>query len=157
MGAIEFEYYIFVDYSEDLIGYNIIETSKIKDLLLKISKIKHYVEIRHKKSYLKAIRRTFEKNNILSYFTAFKIKKMKQNLEIFADIAEFIRANENCLIFISIDDKQYSNFERLVRIVNGKNILVIKEGKLRKDSREHKLSLIIDNLLNLERVKEEHE
>ena len=155
MGAREFDYYIFIDYSEDFIGYNIIENGKIKDLFLKISKIKHYAEVKHKREYLRAIRKTFENNNILSYFTAFKIKTVRQNLEIFADIGEFIKSNENCLIFISVDDKQFSNFERLVKIVDGQNIVIVKEGKLRENSIEHKLSLVIDNLLNLERTKHE--
>ena len=156
MGAKEFDYYIFIDYSEDFIGYDIIEKEKIKELLSRISKIKHYKEVKHKKEYLKSIRKVFDKNNILNYFTAFKIKTVRQNLEIFADIGEFIKSNENCLIFISIDDKQYSNFERLVKIVDGKNIVIVKEGKLMESSVEHKLSLIIDNLLNLERTKHEN-
>ena len=49
MGAKEFDYYIFIDYSEDFIGYNIIGKEKIKELLPRISKIKHYKEIKHKK------------------------------------------------------------------------------------------------------------
>lgn len=156
MGAKQFDYYIFVDYSEDFIGYDVIEKEKIKELLPKISKIKHYKEIKHKKEYLKSIRKAFAKNNLLSYFTAFKIKPIRQNLEIFADVGEFIKSNENCFIFISIDDKQYSNFERLVKIVDGKNIVIVKEGKLKESSVEHRLSLIIDNLLNLERTKHDN-
>ena len=146
MGAKQFDYYIFIDYSENFIGHNIIKKEKIKELLSRISKIKHYKEVKHKKEYLKSIRRIFEKNDILNYFTAFKIKKIRQNLEIFADIGEFIKSNENCFIFISVDDKQYPNFERLVKIVDGNNIVIVKEGKLIENSVEHKLSLIIDNL-----------
>ncbi len=155
MGAKKFDYYIFIDYSEDFIGYSIIELNKIRDLLPKISKIKHYKEVNQKGLYLKAINRTFNKNNILDCLLALKIKKIKQTLEIFADIAEFIKSHENSLIFVSIDDKQSSNFERLVKIVDCDKVLVVKEGRLRKDTIEHKLSLIIDNLLNLERVKNE--
>jgi len=156
MGAKEFDYYIFIDYSEDYLGYSIIENEKIKEIIPKISKIKHYAEVKHKKEYLRAIRKLFEKNNILSFFRAFKIKTVRQNLEIFADIGEFIKSNENCLIFISVDDKQYSNFERLVKIVDGHNIVIVKEGKLRENSIEHRLSLLIDNLLNIERMKHEN-
>ena len=65
MGAKEFDYYIFIDYSEDFIGYDIIEKEKIKELLSRISKIKHYKEVKHKKEYLKSIRKVFDKNNIL--------------------------------------------------------------------------------------------
>ena len=102
MGAKEFDYYIFIDYSEDFIGYNIIEFNKIKDLLPKISKIKHYKEVNHKKQYLGAIKRTLNNNKIINYFLALKIKKVTQTLEIFTDIAEFIKAHGNFLIFVSI-------------------------------------------------------
>ena len=37
----EFDYYIFMDYSENLIGYIIINKEKIKELLPKIIKLKH--------------------------------------------------------------------------------------------------------------------
>ncbi|MBI2632721.1 hypothetical protein HYW75_06980 [Candidatus Pacearchaeota archaeon] len=153
MGKKNFDYYIFVDYTEEFIGYHIIEREKIKDLIAKTSKIRHYKEVKHKKQYLKAIKRIFEKNDVANYFRAFKIKKIWQNLEIFADIIEFIKSYKHYLIFISIDDKHYSNFERLVKVVDSNNIFLIKEGNLRKDSIEFKLSLIIDNLLNLERTK----
>ncbi len=153
MGAKEFDYYIFIDYSEDLIGYTIFERDKVKEILLKTSKLKHYKEIKHKKQYLKAVRKGFEKKKILKDIFVFKIKKISRNLEIFVDIGEFIKSNSNCLIFLSIDDNQYSSFKRLVKIVDGTNILIIKEGKLRKDSPEYRLSLIIDNLLNIKRTK----
>jgi hypothetical protein len=45
----EFDYYMFIDYSENLLGYNILEYSKIKELLPKISKIKHYKDIKTEK------------------------------------------------------------------------------------------------------------
>jgi len=45
----EFDYYIFIDYSENLIGYNIIEKEKLKNLLPKISKLKHYKVLTEKK------------------------------------------------------------------------------------------------------------
>ena len=38
----EFDYYIFIDYSEDFLGYLIIEKDKIKELISKISKFSHY-------------------------------------------------------------------------------------------------------------------
>ena len=31
MGAKQLDYYIFIDYSENLIGYSIVENNKIKD------------------------------------------------------------------------------------------------------------------------------
>lgn len=155
MGAEVFDYYIFIDYSENLIGYTIIEKEKIKDLLPKISKIKHYKEVNKKSQYLKAIKKMFDKYNITNYFSLYKIKKVMQTLEIFADIADFIVSHKDSLIFISLDEHQSSNFERLVKDIDGNKVLVINEGKLRKDTIEHRLSLIIDNLLNLERVKNE--
>ena len=36
----EFDYYIFIDYSENLIGYNIIEKEKVGELLLKTSRFR---------------------------------------------------------------------------------------------------------------------
>lgn len=155
MGARQFDYYIFVDYSKDFIGYNIIELDKVKDLLNKISKIRHYKEVNHKNQYLKSIKINFNKIKIEDYFLALKIKKLTNTLEIFADIADFIKFHENSRIFISMDDKQSLNFERLVNILDKDKVLVVKEGRLRKDSMEHKLSLIIDNLLNIERMKNE--
>lgn len=38
----DFDYYIFIDYSENLIGYNIIEKEKVGELLLKTSRFRHY-------------------------------------------------------------------------------------------------------------------
>ena len=154
MGAKQFDYYVFIDYSEDFIGYMIIEKEKVKDLLSKISKIKHYKEVNQKNQYIKAVRKMFDKYNIIGYFHSYKIKKMVQTLEIFADIADFIVTHKDSLIFISLDDNQSSNFERLVKDIDGRRVLVVNEGKLRKDTIEHRLSLIIDNLLNLERIKQ---
>jgi len=53
MGAKEFDYYIFIDYSEDLIGYILLCKDKLRDCLSKISKLKHYKELKNKKLYLK--------------------------------------------------------------------------------------------------------
>ncbi len=155
MGKREFDYYIFIDYSENFIGYNIIENSKLKELLPKISKIKHYKEVNQKGQYIKAIKKVFDKCDITNYFLKYKIKKMVQTLEIFTDIADFIVSHKDSSIFISLDDHQASNFERLVKDIDGKKVVVINEGKLRKDTIEHRLSLIIDNLLNIERIKHE--
>ena len=150
----EFDYYIFIDYSENLLGYIIVEFNKIKSLLPKISKIKHYKEVSKKSQYLKAIKSSFQKSDILNHLFSFKIKKVIQTLEIYTDIAEFIKSNRNRSIFVSIDDKQSSNFEKLVNIFNEEKVFIVKEGKLRKGSMEQRISLIIDNLLNLDRVKD---
>jgi len=47
------------------------------------------------------------------------------------------------------------NFEKLVKFVDGENIKVIKESQLKEYSPEYKISLILDNLLNIERLKNE--
>ena len=43
----EFDYYIFIDYSENLIGYIIIDERRINELLSKISKLKHYTILKY--------------------------------------------------------------------------------------------------------------
>jgi len=149
----EFDYYIYIDYSENLIGYSIIESSKIRELLPKISKLKHYKEVKYKREYHRSITRIFEKNNLLNYFIKTKIREIQQNIEIFMDVGEFIKLHLNCLIFVSVDNKQYSNFEKFVKIINGENIKVKKESELREFSPEYKISLVLDNLLNIERIK----
>ena len=69
----EFDYYMFIDYSENFVGYLVIENNKISDLLPKISKFAHYKELKNKSSYIKSIKKIIEKENVLNYI--FKIKK----------------------------------------------------------------------------------
>ena len=153
MGAKQFDYYIFIDYSENLLGYMIIEKSRIPEFLLKISKFAHYKELKHKSAYLHSIKKIIEKNMVLSYMLKIKIRKTTDTPEIYSDILEFLKEYDNCLIFISVDNKQYSNFERLVSIIDGKDIKVVKESDLREDTPEYKMSLVLDTLLNIERLK----
>mgnify|MGYP001595445302 FL=1 len=153
MGAKEFDYYIFIDYSENLLGYMIVENAKLKDLLPKISKFAHYKELRHKSSYINSIKKRIVNNKIKDCLLKLKIKDVKETPEIYVDLVEFIKKYDNCLIFISVDDKQYLNFERLVKNIGGKNNEVVKESKLKRDSREYRLSLVLDTLLNIERLK----
>lgn len=152
MGAKEFDYYMFIDYSENLIGYNVIEYSKIKELLPKIVRLRHYKDARAKKLYLKNVKRTFERDSLLNYFLRIKIREMKDNLEIFSEVAEFLKHNSNCLIFISVDNKQYEDFEKLVRIIDGRNVKIMKESELREGTPEYQISLVLDNWLNIERM-----
>ena len=130
----EFDYYIFIDFSENLIGYNIIEKQKLKELLPKILRFRHYKEVGNKKLYLKNIRRTIKKENIKSLFLKLKIK--------------------NCIIFISVDNRQYSAFRKMVDIVDGKNVIVKQESELVKGTPEYQASLVLDNMLNAVRLKE---
>jgi hypothetical protein len=156
MGAKEFDYYLFIDYSESYLGYMIIEKQMLKEFLPKISRFSHYKEVKHKKEYIKSIKRIIEINQILRYPLKVKIRKTLETPELYSDILEFIKVHDNCLIFISVDDKQYSNFERLVKIIDGKNIKIVKESGLKEDSFEYKLSLVLDTLLNIERLRQQN-
>lgn len=151
-----FDYYIYIDYSEDLVGYDIIEKNKVKNLLSKISKFHHYKKIKHKKQYILAIKKRIVKENIKSFLLKCKIEKVRYNAEIFANILKFVKEHDNCIIFISVDNNQYDTFIKLFKIVpHKKHVVVVKENKLKKDSLEYKLSLIIDNLLNIKRKNEQ--
>jgi len=150
-----FDYYIYIDYSKNLIGYAVIEYSKIKTLLPKISRLRHYKEAGDRKLYIKNVKTTFKREELLNYFVKTKVRETRENLEIFSDVAEFLKNHPNCLIFISIDNKQYSNFERLVKIIDGTNIMIVRESELKKDTPEYQISLVLDNWLNIERLKHE--
>ncbi|MBI2671913.1 hypothetical protein HYX16_03185 [Candidatus Woesearchaeota archaeon] len=150
----EFDYYIFIDYSDNLIGYIIIEKEKIKELLPKISKLHHYRKIKHRKQYIAAIKKRLMKNSIKSLLLKYKIGKLKENIIIFAEILEFVKKYNNCGIFISIDNNQYKLFIKLFKIIpHQRNTFIVKESNLRKGSVEYNLSLIIDTLLNIVRTK----
>ena len=149
----EFDYYIFIDYSENLIGYNIIHKKEIKELLLKTSKFRHYRQARNKSLYIKNIRNTFNREEIQRHFVEGKIRNIKDNIGIFIEVGEFIKKNSNCIIFLSVDDKQFSAFEKFVKIITVENIKVLKESQLKEKTIEYSLSLILDNWLNIERLK----
>ncbi len=153
MGAKEFDYYIFIDYSESWIGYIIIKKEKIKDCLLKISRFRHYKEARQRKLYLKKVKNTFKKNNLLDYFYKKKIRNVLETPEIFMNIAEFLNKNKETPIFISVDNRQYKNFEKFVKIIDGKNVKIVKESDLKKHTFEYKINLVLDSWLNIERTK----
>ncbi|MBI2668050.1 hypothetical protein HYX17_04770 [Candidatus Woesearchaeota archaeon] len=150
----EFDYYIFIDFSENLIGYNIIEHDKIIVLLPKISRFRHYKEVRNKKIYLKNIKKTIKRENIKSYFLKFGIKELYKNIDTYADVLKFIKKHENCIIFISVDNRQYKAFNKLVGFVDGKRVVVKKESELVEGTPEYQASLVLDNLLNIERLKQ---
>ena len=149
----EFDYYIFIDYSEDLIGYNIIETNNVDKILPKISRFRHYKGSKDRKIYLQHIKDMIQREKIKSYFLKLKICDMRDNMEVFIDVLDFINKHDNCIIFICVDNNQYSNFKKLVGIVDGEKTNVVKESSLKKKSSEYQLSLILDNLLNIERRK----
>lgn len=41
----------------------------------------------------------------------------------------------------------------MIKTIDGSNVNVIKENELKKDSSEYKIDLVLDTLLNLERLK----
>lgn len=149
----EFDYYIFIDYSENLIGYIILENKKMKELLPKITRFKHYKNARNKKIYLKNIKTTIKREEILSSFFRFKIKKMNENMNIYLDILEFLTKNKNCIIFISVDNRQYSAFRKMIAITDNDKVVIRQESELKDGTLEYQISLVLDNLLNIERLK----
>lgn len=150
----DYDYYIFLDYSEDLVGYNIIEQKKIIELLPKISRFEHYKGRRNRKLYLKHISRTIKREKISSYFEKIKIEKSRKNVDLFIEILEFIKRNKNCIIFLSVDDSQFKKLRKLLYLVDGKNTEIRKESQLKKGTPEYQVSLVIDNLLNIKRRKQ---
>ncbi len=151
----EFDYYIFIDFSESLIGYAIIDKIKFKELLPKITRFRHYKDSDNKKIYIKNIRNTIKRENIISSFIRVKIKNMCSNMDIYSDILEFLKKHENCIIFISIDNRQYTAFRRLINIVEGERVIVRQESELIEGTPEYQVSLVLDNLLNIERLKDD--
>src|SRR3989344_768186 len=149
----EFDYYIFIDYSENYLGYLIIERERIKEFMPRISKLAHYRELKHKTAYLKSIRKIVDKNNVCSHLCRLKVRKTDATPEIYSDILEFLKEHDNCLVFICVDNKQFTNFEKLVKIIDGGNTKIIKESELKKDTSEYRISLVLDTLLNLARLK----
>lgn len=149
-----YDYYIFLDYSEDLVGYNIIEQKKIIELLPKISRFEHYKGRRNRKIYLKHINNTIRREKIKSFFEKIKIEESRKNVELFIEILEFIKKHKNCIIFLSVDDYQFKKLRKLLYLIDGKNTDIRKESQLKKGTPEYQVSLVIDNLLNIERRKQ---
>ncbi|MBL7051448.1 hypothetical protein ISS04_04810 [Candidatus Woesearchaeota archaeon] len=150
----DYDYYIFLDYSENLVGYNIIKQKKINELLPKILRFEHYKNRRHRKIYLKHINNTIKREKIKSYFEKIKIEKSTKNIDLFIEILEFIKKYDNCIIFLSIDDFQFKKLKKLISLVDTKNTEIKKESELKKGTPEYQTSLVIDNLLNIERRKQ---
>jgi len=126
---------------------------KLKELIPKISRLKHYRKAGDKKQYLKNVKKAFIKDNIQSSFLKLKIKGIYKNMEIYLDILEFLKKHQNCIIFISVDNHQYPAFRKMINIVDGDNIIVKQESELLEGSPEYQVSLVLDNLLNIQRLK----
>ena len=149
----KFDYYIFIDYSVNIIGYVIIDERKLFELVPLISKFSHYKDLKNKNTYIHSIKKIISKNNILDFFVKHKIKEIRQNMEIYMDVFDFIKKHDNCIIFISVDDHEYSNFKKFVKIVDGTKTVIKPESKLVKNTPEYRASLVLDTLLNIERLK----
>lgn len=150
----EFDYYIFMDYSENLIGYIIIEKEKLDEVLAKILRLKHYKGLKHKIQYLNAAKNLFEKEKIFEIILKHKITELRQNIEICSEIFDFCKLKSASKIFISVDDRQHRGFMKIASIIDGKRLKIVKEGQLKKGSAEYQMSLIIDTLLNLKRTRQ---
>lgn len=148
----EFDHYIYIDYSENLIVYSP-EEDKISKLLPKLVKFKHYRNAENKKLYLRNISKTIKRENIIAYFSNIKILRTTKNMEVYLEVLDFLKKHSNCIVFISVDNNEYDNFIKLVEIIDGNRTKVVKESELRKGTPEYRLSLVIDNLLNIERIK----
>ena len=148
----EFDYYIFIDFSEDLIGYIIIENKKLKNLLPKITKFAHYKSLRHKRAYIQSIKKIIDKNKVISYFLKHRICELRQNISIYLNVLDFLKKHENCIIFISVDNRQYYNFRKMVQIADDGRTVIKKESELVKGTPEYQASLVLDTLLNISRV-----
>ena len=148
------DYYIFIDYSSDLIGYNIIQKEKIAEILPKIVKLGHYKEERHRRTYLAKIKKSIGKSDLMPLLYKQKIVHMKDNILIFLEAIEFIKNNDNCAIFLSVDNNQFNAFTKLLDMIpHKKHLTIVKESSLKIGSIEYRLSLIIDNMLVIERMR----
>ena len=83
-----------------------------------------------------------------------RLEKTSRNVELFIEILEFIKKHSNCIIFLSVDDYQFKKLKKLINLVDGSNTEIRKESQLKKGTPEYRLSLVIDNLLNIERRKQ---
>lgn len=152
MGRKDFDYYLFIDYSEVYLGYLIIEREKIREFLPRVMKFAHYRQLKHKAPYLKSMRKLVDINKIRSYLYKLKIRKTEATPEIYSDILDFLKKNEDKQIFASVDNKQFINFRKMIKSIDGKNVRVIKESESKRDSPEYKIDLVLDTLLNIERL-----
>ena len=147
----DYEFYIFLDYSENLIRYSIIKQQKMQELLPKISKFAHFNGHRNKIIYIQHINNTIKREKIISFFEKIRIEKVNKNVDLFIEILEFIKTHGKCIIFLSVDDFQFKKLKKLINLVDGENTDILKESQLKKGTPEYKTSLVIDNLLNIER------
>ena len=90
------KYYIYLDYSDRLVGYIIIEREQIPSIIPKISKLHHYKDIKNKKGYIQSVKKLLDRENIMVYLLKCKIKDLKDNLSVFVEIVDFIKKYDYC-------------------------------------------------------------
>ena len=149
----EFDYYIFIDYSEDYLGYLIIDKEKVNEILPKISKFKHYRKARNRKLYLNNASKTLRRENIYASFLKFDLCKNNEKLKVYTEVLDFVIKFSNWNIFISIDDHEYSNFTQIFNPINSAKIILKKESELREKTCKYQMNLVLDTILNLKRLK----
>ena len=76
------DYYIYLDYSERLVGYIIVQKEQIQNILSRTSKLHHYKDIKNKKGYIQSVKKIFDNNQIEQYLLKCRIKELKDNLSI---------------------------------------------------------------------------
>lgn len=100
------------------------------------------------------MKKLFEREKINLYIFKTQISNKKDKIDLFSEILKFIKKHGNCIIFISVDDFQFRSFRKLVKIIEDSKIKVVKESELKNGSIEYRMSLIIDNQLNMLRRKQ---
>ena len=81
---------------------------------------------------------------------------MRLNMSIYLDVLDFLKKHDNCIIFISIDNHEYPNFKKLVNVADGEKTVVKKESQLLIGTPEYQASLVLDTILNIERLKKQN-
>jgi len=73
---------------------------------------------------------------------------------LFIEILQFIKRHNNCVLFLCVDDYQFRKLRKLISLIDRENTDVRRESELKKGTPEYQTSLVIDNLLNIERLRE---
>ncbi|MEK6855933.1 MAG: hypothetical protein AABX66_02120 [Nanoarchaeota archaeon] len=74
-------------------------------------------------------------------------------MEIFLDVLEFLKRNPKSIVFISVDDRQFLAFNKIVSLLISEKIIIKRESQMIKGTPEYRVNLVLDNLLNIERLK----
>lgn len=77
----------------------IIDRRKLLELVPKAAKFTHYKDVKNKSSYIHSIKEILRKNNVLDFFTKCKIRKMRQNMEIYVDVLDFLKTHSRISLY----------------------------------------------------------